>query len=392
MDIFNKCFDFNEAKQVMQAGYYPYFIPMSGNDGTIVDYQDHRCIMCGSNNYLGLTKHPEVLRAALQAVERFGTSCTGSRFLNGTLELHEQLENELAQWVNKPAALVFTTGMQTNLGVISSLVGRKDIVIIDKASHASIIDGARLSWGKIVRFLHNDLGHLSEVLEELPADCGKLVIVDGVYSMEGDLAPLPGIVELCRKHGARLLVDDAHAIGVIGEGKGSAAHFGLSNQVDLIMGTFSKAMASLGGFIAGDQDVIHFIKHHARSFIFSASISPSNAAAALAALHVMRKEPERIRRVNEIGEFMRREFTVLGLDISNSSTPIVPIHIGGMNRTFIAWKKLFDRGVFVNASVTPAVPEGQELLRTSFMATHTDEQLLQVLSAFESVFKETGLI
>ncbi len=291
MDIFDKCMEFTEAKEAIKSGYYPYFIPMSASDGTVADYRGHKLIMCGSNNYLGLTAHPAVREAAKKAVDSFGTSCTGSRFLNGTLELHEQLEKELADWVKKPAALVFSTGMQTNLGTISALVGRRDVVILDKDDHASIVDGARLSWGKIERFQHSDMNDLDTILAAIPKSNGKLVIVDGIFSMEGDIAPLPAIVKVCKKHGARLMVDDAHAIGVLGEGRGTAAHFGLTNEVDLIMGTFSKSLASLGGFIAGDEDVIHYIKHFARAFIFSASISPANAAAALAALHVMRQEP-----------------------------------------------------------------------------------------------------
>ena len=392
MDLFEKCHEFTIAKEAQEAGYYPYFIPLSENEGSEASYQGHRLIMCGSNNYLGLTTHPRVQQASQDAVERFGTSCTGSRFLNGTLEMHEELEEKLAEWVGKESALVFSTGMQVNLGTISALVGRKDIVILDKDDHASIVDGAMLSWGDTERYRHNDMEDLERVLSKLPEDKGKLVVVDGLFSMEGDLAPLPDLVPLCQEYGARLMVDDAHAMGVVGGGRGTAAHYGLTDEVDLIMSTFSKSFASLGGFIAGDEPVIHYIKHHARSLIFSASIPPSNTAAALAALEVMQEEPERIERVNEIAERMREEFTKLGFDTGNSVTPVIPIIIGDEMQTIMTWKRLFDEGVFVNPVLSPATPKGRELLRTSYMATHTDEQLDEVLEIFEKVGKDLDLI
>ena len=392
MDIFAKCFEYTEAKEAIAGGYYPYFIPLSESEGTEAVYQGKRMIMCGSNNYLGLTTHPKVKQAAKEAIERFGTSCTGSRFLNGTLELHEQLEKELAEWVGKPAALVFSTGMQTNLGTISALVGRGDVVILDKDDHASIVDGARLSWGETRRFRHNDMEHLEQVLKSIPDDKGKLVVVDGLFSMEGDIAPLPELVPLCKKYGARLMVDDAHAVGVLGGGRGTAAHFGMTEEVDLIMSTFSKSFASLGGFIAGDEDVIHYIKHHARSLIFSASIPAANAAAALAALEVMRSEPKRIERLNYIAKCMRDSYQKLGFNTGNSETPVIPIIIGNDLQTFAAWKLLFENGVFVNPVISPAVAPGRQLLRTSYMATHTDEQMARVLETFEMVGKQIGLI
>jgi 8-amino-7-oxononanoate synthase len=392
MDIFEKCPEYTYAREVMASGYYPYFIPMTDNEGCEAIYQGRRVIMCGSNNYLGLTTHPKVREAAIEAVKRYGTSVTGSRFANGTLELHEQLERELAVWVGKEAALTFTTGMQTNMGAISSLVGRGDIVILDKDDHASIVDGARLGWGTLKRFRHNDVADLERVLAALPAEAGRLVIVDGLYSMGGDLAPLPDLVRVCSQYGARLMVDDAHSMGVYGGGKGTAAHFGLTDEIDLIMSTFSKSFASSGGFVAGDEVVIHYMKHHARALIFSASSSPSNTAAALAALHVMQEEPERIERINQIGERMRRELKGLGFDILQSVSPIIPIHVGDDMRTLAAWKMLFEGGVFVNPVVSPAVPEGQQLLRTSYMATHTDEQLDRALEVFAQVGKQIGLI
>jgi 8-amino-7-oxononanoate synthase len=392
MDIFAKSLEFTAAREAMEAGLYPYFIPMTESEGTEAVFHNHRLIMCGSNNYLGLTTDPRVRQAAIEAIQRFGTSCTGSRFLNGTLELHEQLERELAEWVGKPAALVFSTGMQTNLGTISALVGRGDVIILDKDDHASIVDGARLAWGETKRYKHNDLKDLERILKNVPKDSGVLVVVDGLYSMGGDLAPLPELVPLCRKYGARLMVDDAHATGVLGGGRGTAAHFNLTNDVDLVMSTFSKSFASLGGFIAGDEDVIHYIKHFARSLIFSASIPAANAAAALASLKIMREEPERVQRLTQIADRMRTGLRGLGFDIGRTVTPIIPILIGDDTRTLLAWKSLFDNGVFVNPILSPAVPQGQQLLRTSYMATHTDEQLERVLEIFGRVGKSLGLI
>lgn len=392
MDIFEKCFSYTTARDAMATGIYPYFIPLTENEGTEVLFQGHRMIMCGSNNYLGLTMHPKVREAAIEATRRYGTSCTGSRFLNGTLEMHEQLEHELAEWVGKDAALVFSTGMQTNLGTISALVGRGDYVIMDKDDHASIVDGARLGMGEIQRYRHNDMEHLERVLKSLPEAAGKLVITDGLFSMEGDIAAIPQMAPICKKYGARLMVDDAHAIGVLGDGHGTAAHYHMTDDVDLIMSTFSKSFASLGGFIAGDDDVVHYIKHHARSLIFSASIPPANAAAALAALHIMRDEPERVTRLDAIAKKMRDGFHQLGFDTGASITPVIPIIIGDDELTFLTWKKLFDKGVFVNPVISPATPAGRQLLRTSYMATHTDEQLDKVLSIFEDVGKEMHLI
>lgn len=392
MDIFEKCFNFTAARDAIREGYYPYFIPLTENEGTEVVYRGHRLIMCGSNNYLGLTTHPKVREAACRATERYGTSCTGSRFLNGTLEMHEQLERELAEWVGKEAALIFSTGMQVNLGTISALVGRGDYVVLDKDDHASIVDGARLSYGEIQRYRHNDMEHLERVLESLPEKSGRLVVVDGLFSMEGDLAPLPEMLPLVKKYNARLMVDDAHAMGVLGGGRGTAAHFGLTDEVDLIMSTFSKSFASLGGFVAGKEEVVHYIKHAARSLIFSASIPPGNTAAALAALDVMRQEPERIQRVNDIGKRMREGYKALGFNIGASVTPVVPIIIGDDQLTFATWRLLFENGVFVNPVISPAVAPGRQLLRTSYMATHTNEQLDRVLTIFEKVGKQVGLI
>jgi 8-amino-7-oxononanoate synthase len=392
MDIFEKAFNYTTANEVKEAGLYPYFLAMSGNEGSEAIYQGKRLIMCGSNNYLGLTTEPKVRQAAMDAVEKYGTSCTGSRFLNGTLEMHLELEKALADYVRKDAALVFSTGMQVNLGTISSVVGKGDVAILDKDDHASIVDGARLSWGTTKRYRHNDLADLERVLESVEPDKGILVVVDGLFSMEGDIAPLPEIIPICKKYGARLMVDDAHAMGVLGRGRGTAEQFGMVEDVDLIMGTFSKSFASLGGFIAGDAQVIDYIQHNARSLIFSASIPPANCAAALAALEVMRDEPERVDRLIEIGAKMRQGYTALGFDIGNSATPVIPIIVGDDMKTFIFWRALLDAGVYVNAVISPATPPGRQLLRTSYMATHTDEQLDCVLATFEQVGKKLEII
>lgn len=392
MDLFEKCRAFTEAREAQEAGFYPYFIPLTDSEGTEVTIDDHRLIMIGSNNYLGLTIHPKVRDAAVEATEKYGTSCTGSRFLNGTLQLHLELERELARFMGKEAALVFPTGYQTNVGTITALVGRHDFVITDKDDHASIVDGCKMSLGEVRRFGHNDIDHLERVLSRLPDDAGKLVVVDGVFSMGGDLAPLPELVPLCKDYGARLMVDDAHAIGVVGHGRGTAAHFDLNDEVDLVMGTFSKSFASLGGFIVGDDDVVHYVQHHARSLIFSASMSPANTSAALAALEVMRDEPERIERVNQIAKRMRAEFRRMGFDVGDTVTPIIPVIIGDDMTTFIAWRALYDAGVYTNPVIPPAVPSGSSLLRTSYMATHTDDQLDYVLSTFEEVGKRLDII
>ncbi len=393
MELFEKCYNYTLAREIMATGYYPYFIPLSDTEGTEVTIDGRRLIMIGSNNYLGLTTHPRVREAAIEAVRKYGTSCTGSRFLNGTLHLHKQLEEELADFVGMEAALVFSTGYQTNLGTISALVSKGDVVITDKEDHASIIDGCQLAFGKMLRFRHNDMADLRRVLEKCERDQGKLVVVDGVFSMGGDIAPLPEIIALCRECNARLMVDDAHSIGVLGEnGRGTAAHFGVTNGVDLIMGTFSKSFASLGGFIAGDEPVIHYIQHHARSLIFSASMPAANVAACLAALEVMRTEPERPKRLMAIADKMRRGFQALGYNTGPSETPIIPIIIGDDMPTFMMWRALFDAGVYTNAVIPPAVPPNKSLLRTSYIATHTDEQMDRVLALFEQVGKQVGVI
>jgi len=391
MDLFEKCRSFTRVAEAKAAGYYPYFIPLEDTEGTEVVVNGKRMIMIGSNNYLGLTTHPKVRQAAIDAIKRYGTSCTGSRFLNGNLALHNKLEQDLADFVGKEAGIVFSTGMQVNLGTISALVGRGDVVITDREDHASIVDGCRLSFGEMKRFRHNDMEHLEQVLQE-SGDKGKLVVVDGVFSMGGDIAPLPEIVALCEKYGARLMVDDAHSLGVLAHGRGTAAHFGLTDKVDLTMGTFSKAFASLGGVVVGDTDVIEYIRHTARSLIFSASMPPSNVAAVAAALEVIKEEPERTERVMQIAERMRQGYRELGFNCGNSQTPIIPILIGDEQKTFLLWKALFEAGIYVNPVVPPAVPPNLSLLRTSYMATHTDAQMDRVLETFAKVGKQLGII
>jgi 8-amino-7-oxononanoate synthase len=392
MDLFEKCHKWTRAEEAKAAGLYPYFMPLDDTEGTEVTIGDKKLVMIGSNNYLGLTTHPKVREAAIEATRRLGTSCTGSRFLNGTLSWHLELEQRLAEYVEKEAALVFSTGYQVNVGTISSLIGRSDVAITDKDDHASIVDGCHMSFGKMRRFRHNDVKDLERVLSALPLECGKLVVVDGVFSMGGDIAPLPDISPLCKKHGARLMVDDAHAIGVLGGGKGTSIHLGVNDDVDLVMGTFSKSFASLGGFIAGSEPVIDYIKHTARSLMFSASMPPGNLAAVSAALDVMIEEPERIERVNQLGDRMRLEFQRLGFNTGPSQTPIIPIVIGDESATLLTWKLLFEEGVYTNPVVSPAVPANLCLLRTSYMATHTDEQMDYVLEKFEKIGRMLGLI
>ena len=393
MDLFEKCEKFTEHRAAQRAGFYPYFLPIAENHGTEVTIAGKRLIMAGSNNYLGLTKHPKVMAAAEDALRRFGTSNNGSRFLNGTLELHAELEQRLAKFMRKEAALVYSTGYLTNLGSISALIDKGDTVILDKEAHACIVDGARLSFGDVRRFRHNDVRDLERVLSSLPAKSAKLVVVDGLYSMEGDIAPLVDIVRLCKEYGSRLLVDDAHGIGVLGtRGAGTAEALGVEDQVDLVMGTFSKSFASLGGFIAGPKSVMDYLRHHARALIFSASMIPSSVAAALAALEILEHETGLRDRLRAISDKMRNGFRAQGLEVgSGVGTPIIPIFIGDRVKTMIAWRNIYDRGVFVNAILVPAVQPGRDLLRTSYMATHQDSQLDTILRVVAEVHQEVGL-
>lgn len=393
VDIFEKMKGgFARAREAEAMGIYPYFTPFEDSEGTVVKYQGRDVIMIGSNNYLGLTTHPKVRDAAIEAVQRFGTSCTGSRFMNGTLKLHNDLEERLAHFVGKEKALVFSTGYQTNLGTISAIIGRGDVIVTDKEDHASIIDGCMLSIGELKRFKHSDMADLERVLSRINDSNGRIVIVDGVYSMGGDIAPLPEIAELCRKYGARLMVDDAHSMGVLAQGRGTAAHFGLTDQVDLITGTFSKSFASIGGFVAGDSDILHYIQHNARALLFSASLPAQNVATVLAALDVIENEPDYVQRVWDNTEYMKRGLTQIGFDIGKSETPIIPIIVHDEIRTVLFWRALFDEGLYTNPVVPPGVPPNMSLLRTSYMATHTKEHLDRALDILDRVGHRMGIV
>ncbi len=394
MDLFNKCYNFTRAKEAIEAGIYPYFRPIESGADTQVVINGKPVIMIGSNNYLGLTQDPRVKKAAQDAIEKFGTGCTGSRFLNGTLSLHEELEERLADFMQREAALVFSTGFQTNLGTISTIVGKDDLIFADRENHASIVDGCRLAFGKTVKYRHNDMADLERLLNmHADDDAGKLVVSDGVFSMGGDIVDLPRMVELAKKYGARIMIDDAHSVGVLGaHGRGTAEHFGLEDQVDIVMGTFSKSFASIGGFIAGDEQIIHYIKHHSRSLIFSASPPPASVATVLACLDILEKEPERRERLWAVTNKMRKGFRELGFNTGNSETPIIPVIIGDDDTTFAFWKALFENGVYTNPVISPAVPPGMSLIRTSYMATHTDQEMDTVLGVFEKVGKQLGII
>lgn len=392
MDIFQKCFDYTDADEVRKMGVYPYFRPIEGAQDTEVHIHGKKYLMLGSNSYLGLTNDDRVKKAAIKAVEQYGTGCAGSRFLNGTLAIHEELEKKLAQFIGKESALLFSTGFMVNQGVISYLTGKNDTIVIDSLDHASIIEGTRLTFGKTFRFKHNDIDDLEKKLKNAD-DTGKLVVVDGIFSMEGDITKLPKIVELTKKYDARLMVDDAHALGVLGKnGRGTANHFNLDNDVDLIMSTFSKSLASLGGFIAGPEKVIDFLKHNSRTLIFHASPTPAAVGATLKALEIMETEPERIEKLWENTHKMLKGFNQLGYDTGIAETPIIPLVIGDDLICFKAWKALTEAGIFVNPVVHPAVPHGRALIRTSYMATHTDEQLDYVLDTFEKIGKELKII
>lgn len=388
MDLFDKCV--NEIVDRSRAeGIYPYFHCLESRQDVEVIMEGKRRIMLGSNNYLGLTVHPRVIRAGVEALERYGSGCSGSRFLNGTLDLHVQLEEELARFLNKEAVMTFSTGFQSNLGIISAIVGRNDYAICDKENHASIYDGCKLSYGKMLRYRHSDMEDLEAQLKRAPESAGKLIITDGVFSMSGDIAKLPEIVELAHKYGARVMVDDAHGLGVIGEnGRGTADYFGLTDKVDLIMGTFSKSLASIGGFVAGDYKVIDWARHSSRPFIFCASIPPASCATALEALHILEEDPSLPKHLLDLAAHMRNGLKARGIAIKDSITPIIPIYTYETERTFLKVKELYDEGVYVNPVIPPATPADECLLRTSYMATHTTELLDEALDIIERVIKE----
>jgi 8-amino-7-oxononanoate synthase len=391
--IFDKVKHFKTAAQLRSLGLYPYFRTISSAQDTEVVIEGKKVLMLGSNSYLGLTNHPKIKEAAKAAVEKYGTGCAGSRFLNGTLDIHLELETTLAQLVNKEAVLLYSTGFQVNLGVISALVSKGEYVLGDKCNHASIVEGCLLTQGRFLRFAHRDMAGLESRLQSLEPDAGKLIVVDGVFSMEGDIIPLPELCRIASRYGAAVMVDDAHAIGVLGKnGAGTAHHFGLVDEVHLIMGTFSKSLASLGGFIAGDTATVDFLKHHSRPLIFSASMSPANAAAVLEAVRIMVAEPERIAQLWRNTKRMKQGLLDLGFDLGASETPILPVYVRDMMGAFRLCKRLQEEGVFVNPVVSPGVQPGQELMRISLMATHTDKQIDFALDKLSKVGRELGLI
>jgi 8-amino-7-oxononanoate synthase len=393
VDIFDKCRAFTRADELKAADLFPYFTPIQEAVGNRIKVGGRPMIMVGSNNYLGLAHHPLAKAAARAAVERYGVGTCGSRFLTGTLDLHEELEARLARFMRREAALTFSTGYQTNLGIVSTIAGKGDHIVIDRLNHASIIDACRLSFATVHKYKHNNMKDLERILASLGPDGGKLVIVDGVFSMEGDIVDLPGIVPLARKYGARVVVDDAHGIGVLGEnGRGTAEHFGLEDEVDLIMGTFSKTFASIGGVVVGAAPIVSYIKHHARSLIFSAAATPASVASVLAILDMLETQPELRRRLRAVTERMRTSFQAMGYDTGHSQTPIIPIFVRDDETCFMLWRMLREEGIFTTPVVYPAVPHGQALIRTSYGAGHTDEELDAVLAAFEKCGRAVGLI
>lgn len=395
-DLFKKCYDFVRADEIKAAGVYPYFRAIQESEGPIVQMEGRKIIMAGSNNYLGLTTHPKVKQAALAAIEQYGTSCSGSRYLTGTIELHELLEQRLAQFMGKEACLLFSTGYQTGQGVISTIVGRGDYIISDRDNHASIVQGNLLATAlgaTVKRFKHNDMADLERKLAEIPQETGKLIVADGVYSTFGGIVNLPELQQLAAKYGARILLDDAHALGVIGQGgRGTASEFGLDNEVDLVMCTFSKTLASLGGFVVGSERVINFIRHQSPALIFSASPTPASVASALAALEVLEKQPELVKKVVDNAQYVRIALKEMGYNVPDGRTAIVPVVIGDDNQTFQIWKALYEAGMFVNAFVAPGTPPGKQMLRCSFMATHEKEHLDKIIDTFHKVGKRFGVL
>lgn len=396
MDLFQKCLEFTRADEVKKLGLYPYFRQIEENEGPIVSIEGRKVIMAGSNNYLGLTAHPKVRQAAIDAIHRYGTGCSGSRYLTGTITLHTELEEKLAKFLGYESVLLFSTGYQTALGVISGLVSKGDYVISDKENHACIINGAMLAKGgfaEFVRYKHNDMNDLEKVMKRIPDSAGKLIVTDGVFSVSGELVHLPQMLEVAKKYGARVLVDDAHATGVVGVGgRGTSSLYGLTDQTDMTMGTFSKTFASLGGFIAGPERVINYLKHVSPALIFSASPTPASCAAALAALEILEEQPELVDRLIANADRMRKGFKELGFNVIESRSGIVPVVVGEVDIALVFWRKLYDKGVFVNAFIPPGVPPNMSMMRTSYMASHEPEHLDRILEVFEEVGKELGLI
>jgi 8-amino-7-oxononanoate synthase len=396
VDLFQKCIDFTRADEVKAAGFYPYFRAIEENEGPVVQIEGRKIIMAGSNNYLGLTAHPKVKEAAKHAIDKYGTGCSGSRYLTGTLDLHNELERRLASFMGKEACLLFSTGYQTGQGIIPTLVQRGEYVVTDKDNHACLVAGTLVAKGMfsdIIRYKHNDMADLERVISRLPLNVGKLVVTDGVFSTSGEIVDLPDLVPIAKKYNARILVDDAHAIGVIGKGgRGTASHFGLEAEVDMTMGTFSKTFASLGGFVVGNERVINYLKHQSPALIFSASPTPASVAAALAALEILEAEPERITNLIRNSAKMRAGFKKQGFKVIDGETAVVPVVVGDDMLAFQFWRMLFDKGVFVNAFISPGVPPGLQMLRTSYMATHEDQHLNRILEIFGEVGKALGVI
>lgn len=396
MDLFKKCFDFTRADDIKALGYYPYFRPIEENEGPVVQIEGRKIVMAGSNNYLGLTAHPKVKEAALKAVQKYGTGCSGSRYLTGTLDLHIELEKRLAAFFGSEAVLLFSTGYQTAQGIIPTLVQRGEYVVSDRDNHACIVAGQMMAKGataELVRYKHNDMADLERVLQKLPSDAGKLIVSDGVFSTGGEIVNLPALVSLAKKYNARTLIDDAHAVGVIGKGgRGTASEFNLESEVDLTMGTFSKTFASLGGFVSGKERVINYLKHHSAALIFSASPTPAAVAAAIASLDIIEQEPERVTKLISNAEKVRKELCDAGFQVIDGRTAIVPVIVGNDELAFAMWKKLYEAGVFVNVFISPGVPQGRQMMRTSYMSTHEDQHLEFIIDTFKKVGKEIGLI
>jgi 8-amino-7-oxononanoate synthase len=396
LDLFNKCFEFTRADDVKKLGLYPYFRPIEANEGPVVQIEGRKIVMAGSNNYLGLTAHPAVKEAAIKAIEKYGTGCSGSRYLTGTLDLHIELEERLAKFLEVEAVLLFSTGYQTAQGIIPTLVNRGEYVVSDRDNHACIVAGNLMAKGvtaDVVRYKHNDMADLERVISKLPESAGKLVVSDGVFSTGGEIVDLPELNRIAKKYGARILIDDAHSVGVIGKGgKGTASEFNLGKEIDLTMGTFSKTFASLGGFVAGAERVINYLKHNAAALIFSASPTPASAASALAALDILEKEPERVTKVINNAAKVRTALIDAGFKVEPGRTAIVPVIVGSDEVAFVMWKALFEAGVFVNVFISPGVPQGRQMMRTSYMSTHEDEHLDFIVDTFKKVGKELGLI
>lgn len=393
MDVFSKCFEFTRDVEVQAAGLYPFFKTIEGNHGSRVVIDGREVVMAGSNNYLGLTRHPRVVESAIEATRQYGTSCSGSRYANGTYVIHVELEEKLADFMQKPKALCFTTGYTTNMGTISVLAGRRDIIYSDRENHSCIMDATQLTFAETKKYKHDDMEDLARVLENSSPEAGKLLVTDGVFSMKGTICKLPQMIELKKKYNMRVFIDDAHGVGVIGpNGRGTAEHYGLDKEVDVVMGTFSKSFAGLGGFIAGDERVISYVKHHARQLIFAASMTPGSVAAVSTALDMIRAEPQHLANLRKVVQQVRSEFQRVGFPVNEEQTPIIYVKVGEDLEAFQFWKELLEMGVYTNPVITPGVPQGQSGVRASFMAIHTESDIARVIEAFEKLGKKYGLI